>query len=152
MSTKTPTTEGAKSTAAPAPAAPDVTVTAIGAVATDPAGRVTVAAEHPRTVAERVGTLTDKERKELEKLASPGRVSVAEGDEIKVSFPDTPPPEAERLRADQIEALSALGEGDEYDLGDTRAFPTSIGQYVNARRVKLVSKTKGGEFTFEVLA
>ncbi|HKY59409.1 MAG TPA: hypothetical protein VJP59_00210 [Gemmatimonadota bacterium] len=126
--------------------ASDLTAAETPTIHTDPAGRILVGAEHPRTVHERIGALSDKATEQL--LPN---MTVSEGQSIKLVLPRSMPTGATRLTDADIVALNAAGKDDVVTFDGPRALPLADGTFRDLHQVKVTSPAKDGALTVEAV-
>jgi hypothetical protein len=113
---------------------------------TDPLGRILVGAEHPKTVHERIGALSDKATAEI--LPD---VTVTKGQSLKLSLPRTMPTGATRLTDADIVLLADAGKDQVVEFEGPRALPLADGSFRDLTKVKVVSPAKNGALTVEAV-
>lgn len=115
-------------------------------VYTDPIGRVLVGAEHPRTVHERIGALSDKATAAL--LPD---TSVTRGAKIKVALPRLMPTSGTALTDADIVALADAGKDAEITFEGARMLPMADGSFKEVHKVKVLEPAKNGTLSVEAV-
>lgn len=114
---------------------------------TDPMGRILVGAEHPRTVHERIGALSDKATEQL--LPATG---TTQGQSLKLALPRSIPPAATRLSDADLALLYDAKKGDVVTFdGGTRALPVEDGTFRDLTKVEIVTEAKNGTLTVKAV-
>lgn len=116
-------------------------------VHTDPVGRILVGAEHPRTVHERIGALSDKATEAL----LPSDFTTTKGSTLKVALPRTMPATGTALTDADIVALNNAGKGDVVTFDGPRMLPMSDGTYREVREVEIDSPAKNGSLSVKAI-
>lgn len=114
---------------------------------TDPAGRILVGPEHPRTVHERIGALSDKATEAL----LPEHDTVRKGETLKVALPRLMPATGTMLTDADITALNAAGEGDVVTFDGPRMLPMSDGTFREVHEVEVTAPAKNGTLSVKAI-